>query len=234
MQLTANNLTIMRGGRAIIQKLSFELAKGEALVLSGPNGSGKTTLLRTLAGFLPLSAGTISFSGGPDQRREADIPLSGQIHYIGHRNAIKNSLTVMENLEFWAGFLGEGSKAEAVRSAMDRFNLAALGHIPGSYLSAGQTRRLGLARLLVARRPLWLLDEPTVSLDSRSRAIVSDVINDHIRSGGMVIAATHIPLGLDRPRELHLGGAPESGENTDPDHGSQTGDDAGTSREASP
>ena len=220
MQLKAKNLTTRRGGRAIYEGLSFQLNSGEALVLTGPNGAGKTTLIRTIAGYLPLSKGTIELIGGVE-----DTPLTEQCHYVGHKNAIKTSLTVEENLRFWAGFLQDspdpdgGTKAKAkakageaaadkatsIEDALQQFNLAALRHIPGGYLSAGQTRRLGLARLLVAYRPLWLLDEPTVSLDVASQKILSDAVNAHVSSGGMAIAATHIPLGLTAARELRLG-----------------------------
>ncbi len=228
LQLTAKNLTTRRGGRAIFKDLSFQLAGGEALVLTGANGAGKTTLIRTIAGYLPLSGGTIELTGGLD-----DTPLTEQCHYIGHKNAIKTSLSVEENLTFWAGFLAntpgtpatEKSATESapnvadasgptaaqtvssIGDALAQFNLTALRHIPGGYLSAGQTRRLGLARLLVAHRPLWLLDEPTVSLDTLSQQILSAAVNAHVKAGGMVLAATHIPLGLTDARELRLGAA---------------------------
>jgi len=212
LQLIAKNLTTKRGGRAIFKNLSFQLGAGEALVLTGPNGAGKTTLIRSIAGYLPLWEGTLELDGGPE-----DTPLSEQCHYIGHKNAIKTSLTVEENLTFWAGFLansayssnsaGHQGSVAAVGEALAQFNLTALRHIPGGYLSAGQTRRLGLARLLVAHRPLWLLDEPTVSLDTASQQILSGAINTHVKAGGMVLAATHIPLGLNAARELRLGGA---------------------------
>ncbi len=244
MQLTAKNLTTRRGGRAIFKELSFQLAGGEALVLTGANGAGKTTLIRTIAGYLPLSDGTIELTGGLE-----DTPLTEQCHYIGHKNAIKTSLSVEENLTFWAGFLANTPETPAteksapvspdaadasgptaaqtvssIGDALAQFNLTALRHIPGGYLSAGQTRRLGLARLLVAHRPLWLLDEPTVSLDTLSQQILSAAVNAHVKAGGMVLAATHIPLGLTDARELRLGagGGKISGPKDGPDEGAAT------------
>ena len=215
MHLTANNLTTRRGGRIIFKDLSFTLASGEALVLTGPNGSGKTTLIRAIAGYIPLAAGSLALQGGT-----TDIPIAEQCHYIGHKNAIKSNLSVEENLRFWADFLAVTPDSHgqlpfqpqktSVEDAMDEFNLTALRHIPGGYLSAGQTRRLGLARLLVAPRPLWLLDEPTVSLDTASQNILSATVNAHVEEGGLAIAATHIPLGLRTTRKLQLGEQPDS------------------------
>lgn len=219
MQLSAENLKVSRGGRLVLDGLSFKIDSGEALLLTGANGAGKTTLIRTIAGFLQASSGRLSMSDG-----DATVEIAEQCHYVGHLNAVKASLTVAENLAFWAKFLGaaaqspagamtdsdaprsaEQNQAKTVEMALQRFNLTALRHIPAGYLSAGQTRRLGLARLLVVARPLWLLDEPTVSLDKASQAILARAVNEHIAAGGMAIAATHLPLGLADPRELRLG-----------------------------
>lgn len=201
MKLVAENLTLERGARAIVRGLSVAVASGEALLLTGANGSGKTTLLRALAGLLPLAAGTIRLEGGDPERTIAE-----QSHAIGHLNALKGSLTAAENLAFWAQYLGTpapGAQTK-VEAALDRLNLASLAAIPAAYLSAGQKRRLGLARLLVADRPLWLLDEPTVSLDAASTALLASIITEHVGAGGIVVAATHLPLGLSNPRELNL------------------------------
>lgn len=200
MQLVAENLVIERGGRLIVSGVSFSLDAGEALILTGANGAGKTTVLRALAGFLPLAGGTIRVDQG-----EQDKGLSEHVHSVGHFNAVKAHLTVGENLMFWSRFLGGDAGAdERTQSALQAFALADLADFPAGYLSAGQKRRVGLARLLAAPRPIWLLDEPTVSLDAASTTQLSTVINTHTASGGIVIAATHLPLGLERARELRL------------------------------
>lgn len=212
MQLVAEDLVLSRGGRVIVDRLSFSVASGEALLLTGRNGAGKTTLIRALGGFLPLTSGSVRLVGFDDERdmREA-------CHYVGHQNANKASLTVIENLRFWQRYLGEEqlSDAEAfdrLHVAMERFELDTLADIPAGYLSAGQKRRLGLCRLVLAKRPLWLLDEPTVSLDAQSTAMLAGVVKDHRAGGGLVIAATHLPLGLEDARELRLGaGAASAG-----------------------
>lgn len=200
VQLVADNLVIERGGRVIVDGVSFRATGGEALLLTGPNGAGKTTLLRALAGFLPLAGGAIRVEPAVDDHTRAE-----QVHAIGHANAVKAHLTVAENLQFWARFLGGDLGADArVEAAMDAFALADLAEFPASYLSAGQKRRVGLARLLAAPRPIWLLDEPTVSLDAASTARLAEVVNHHSGAGGIVIAATHLPLGLERTRDLRL------------------------------
>jgi heme exporter protein A len=153
-------------------------------------------LLRVIAGFLPAAAGTIELNGGDDE-----APLGEQCHYVGHLNGIKRSLTVSENLDFWVDYLGGGD----VDSAMASFDLESLAGIPAGLLSAGQARRLGLARIALAYRPLWLLDEPTVSLDAGSQKLLARVIKDHLSGGGLVIAATHAPLGVKFTQTLNLG-----------------------------
>lgn len=198
LQLAAEDLSVARGGRVLFSGLSFAVAAGETLLLTGPNGAGKTSLLRVLAGFLPAAQGRVVLRGG-----DAELDLAQQCHWIGHANAVKPALTALENARFWARYLG-GSDA-AAEAALDRFGLGALGHIPAGYMSAGQKRRLGLSRLLVAERPVWLLDEPTVSLDADSTAVLAEVVRGHVAAGGLAIAATHLPLGLAGARELRLG-----------------------------
>jgi heme exporter protein A len=199
MKLIAEGLTSIRGGRAVYSALSFAVEAGGALILTGPNGAGKTTLIRTLAGLLDPAAGRVRLDPGDPVQS-----LGEQCHYVGHLNGVKSSMTVEANATFWCGFLG-GAR-ERVVSALEAFGLAALAEIPAAYLSAGQKRRLGLARLLLAERPLWLLDEPTVSLDTAAQEMLAGAVSAHRARGGMVVAATHMPLGLTDTRELRLGG----------------------------
>lgn len=203
MKLVADKLVIARGMRIVIDAVSFELARGGAMILTGPNGAGKTTLIRAIAGFLPLQAGSIGLQGGDAERELPEL-----CHYVGHANGVKSSLTVAENLEFWAAYLTPGETRQDRIARLDRamsaFNLLALEDIPGGYLSAGQKRRLGLARLLLAERPVWLLDEPTVSLDTASTALLATAVKAHAATGGLTIAATHLPLGFENPVELKL------------------------------
>lgn len=222
VQFVVSGLEVKRGARSVIRDLSFTVAGGEALLLTGANGAGKTTLIRALAGLLRPASGEIRLEGGDPER---EVPE--QCHYVGHLNSIKASLTAAENLAFWADFLGgetaaagplirppatfsqrrEGQSlagAERVLDALDCFNLLELADIPAGYMSAGQKRRLGLARLVVAARPVWLLDEPTVSLDKASVLLLARVVDAHVAGGGIVVAATHLDLGLAAPRELNL------------------------------
>ena len=187
MELVVHNLAIQRGGLTVLEGLSFGLSSGEALVLRGPNGIGKTTLLRTLAGLQPPVDGTV------------DIPAES-LTYAAHADGLKAVLTVRENLDFWASIHGGAD----VGSAMRAMNLVELQDRRAANLSAGQKRRLGLARLLVTGRPVWVLDEPTVSLDAASVALFANVVRGHLAAGGMAILATHIDLGLPEARVLDL------------------------------
>jgi heme exporter protein A len=186
--LRAEGLAAFRGERLVLRDISFTVAAGGALLLKGPNGSGKSTLLRLIAGLVRAAAGRLLWNG-----EDALADLAGQgarTAYLGHQDAVKPGLTVAENLRF-AARMGGGS----VPAALDRMNLGPLADLPARMLSAGQKRRLALARLLCAQRPLWLLDEPTVSLDSQSQDMLAGIVNAHLAMGGIVIAATHTGLG---------------------------------------
>ena len=180
MELTVSDLTVARGGVPVLAGVAFRLGAGEAALLRGPNGSGKTTLLRTLAGLQPPMAGAVS------------VPPE-EVAYAAHADGLKPTLTVAENLAFWAAVYG----TRATAAAMDRFRLADLARRPAGALSAGQKRRLGLARLLVTGRKVWLLDEPTVSLDAASVTLFAEAVGAHLAEGGLALIATHIDLGLE-------------------------------------
>jgi heme exporter protein A len=195
MFLTADNLTCERGGRTVFRGLSLSLSSGQLMQLTGPNGSGKSSLLRLLAGLNEAAAGTLALDGG-----HPDLSVGQQAHYIAHQEAVKAALTVIENLAFWRDFLGGGDVGEALAA----FDLARLASYPAGLLSAGQKRRLALARLVLVPRALWLLDEPTVGLDAASLARLSAVMARQLDRGGMIIAATHVPLGREPDARLDL------------------------------
>lgn len=199
--LEATGLTCERGGRRVFSDLSFSVSAGEALLVTGPNGAGKSSLLRTIAGLVVPVAGTLSFSGG-----DPEISLGAQCHYFGHDNALKLQLTVTENLDFWHRFYGDTGKT--VEDALDAVRLARLGHLPAAVLSAGQRRRLALARLVVSHRPIWLLDEPTAALDAASAERFGELVTAHLLAGGIAIAVTHTPLPLAETKSLRMGEAP--------------------------
>ena len=194
MGLSVSALSCTRGGRRVLHRIGLALADGETLLLRGPNGAGKSTLLRALAGLLPAS-GRIDLDGRPAGRDA----LAEAVGYAGHLDAIKPQLTVAENLRFWAGVLG-GDPAAALAG----FDLAGLADRPAHLLSAGQKRRLGLARLLLAPRRLWLLDEPTVALDAAAEARLLALLAARAAAGGLAIIATHAPFPLPGARTLTL------------------------------
>ena len=198
MKLSVSGLSVLRSGRSVISQLSFSLSAGEALALTGPNGAGKSTLLRALAGLLPLSAGRIELDDA-----DPDTPFSEEAHYLGHRDALKPALSPLEILKFWRAMFGR--PALAPLDALDRVGLGHTATLPSAYLSAGQRRRLSLARLLVAHRPIWLLDEPTAALDQASEAMFGELVADHLTRGGLALIATHAPLPIPT-RTLSLKG----------------------------
>jgi len=219
LALSVRDLAAERGGRLVFAGLGFVLESGEALNVVGRNGVGKSTLLRVLAGLLTPTAGRVSLD--PPEADDRDTPIAERAHYLGHADALKSALTPLDHLGFAADLLGRGqrgsgrgqrgsgrsqrgSAATTPAEALDRVALAHAADLPCGYLSAGQRRRVALARLLVAERPLWLLDEPATALDLGSQAVLGDMMRRHLDGGGLIVAATHGSLGLDRVRELRL------------------------------
>jgi heme exporter protein A len=199
MQLVASDLACVRGGREVFSGLGFAVAAGAALLVVGPNGVGKSSLLRLIAGLVRPTGGRLALEGG-----EAELTVPEQAHYLGHQDALKPSLTVSENLAFWTRMLGGGGAAPD--AALDRVGLGAIAGLPAAYLSAGQRRRLSIARLLAIQRPIWLLDEPTSALDTAAQATLATLMGEHLAAGGLILAATHGPIGLAQTTELRLGG----------------------------
>jgi heme exporter protein A len=199
LSLEVSDLACSRGERRLFTALAFSLASGETMLVTGPNGAGKTTLIRTIAGFLRPDAGAARLDDA-----EGEVELASSVHYLGHRDGLKAALTVRENLALAPVLMG-GSGLTA-GAAAERLRLVPLLDLAVAVLSAGQRRRVALARLLMVRRPLWLLDEPTAALDASSSEIVAGLILEHAADGGMTLAATHLPLGL-RARGLALDAA---------------------------
>jgi heme exporter protein A len=184
----------------VFSGLDFEASSGEALAIIGANGSGKTSLLRMIAGLLAIADGSIGLEGG-----ETELTLPEQAHYLGHRDALKPALSVIENLAFWRDFLGGEPSEDGLKQSLSAVGLDHAVHLPAAYLSAGQRRRLSVARLLTVRRPIWLLDEPTNALDVAGQSLFAGLMTDHLVRGGLIVAATHAPLGI-AARELRIGG----------------------------
>jgi heme exporter protein A len=192
-RLQADRLACRRGGRLVFAGLSFRLHAGEALMLTGPNGSGKSSLLRLVAGLLPAFTGKVSWAGAP-----------GSIAYLGHQDAVKSALTARETLRFWGATAGATPSRAAIEAALASVDLDGLDNLPCRYLSAGQRRRLALARFKLVDAELWLLDEPTLGLDTISVARLEAHIARHRAEGGIVVLATHIPLALEAASRLAL------------------------------
>lgn len=205
MRLIAENLAARRGEDLIFIGVSFQLSAGEAMVLTGRNGSGKSTLLRVVAGLLRPETGRVEtvFRDGRETR-----PAREASHYLGHRNGMKQELTVVENLAFWRDFLGDtqGGASRSIEAAAETVGLGGITHLPFGYLSAGQQRRFAMAKLLVAHRPIWILDEPTAALDAKADQMFAGLVHEHLAQGGIAIAATHQPLGLKDAKTLVMKG----------------------------
>jgi heme exporter protein A len=198
MRLEASRLVCIRGGREVFTSIGFSVGGGEALLVTGRNGAGKSSLLRMVAGLVRIEGGRLALADG-----DADKTIPEQAHYLGHQDALKPSLTVAENLGFWSRYLG----GNIVHTALETVGLIALADLPAAYLSAGQRRRLAIARLLTTARPIWLLDEPTAALDREAQGILAGLMRQHLAGEGIIIAAAHGPIGLDRTNELRLGAA---------------------------
>ena len=199
MELFGHDLTCERGGRIVFRNVSLSLQRGQLMQLTGPNGSGKSSLLRLIAGLNEAQAGSVVLQGGTE-----DLTIGQQAHYVAHQEPVKSALSVAENLSFWRDFMGGGDVEEALAA----FDLSRLASYPAGLLSAGQKRRLALARIVLVPRVLWLLDEPTVGLDTQSLERLVAVMARQLEAGGMIIAATHVPLGRQPDQRLDLGAAP--------------------------
>lgn len=195
-------LACRRGTRLLFEGLHFTIRTGEALVVTGPNGAGKSSLLRIVAGLIAATSGRVQLEG-----LERDARPAEQMHYLGHEDALKGALSVAENLTFWRTVLG--APGLTVAEALEEVGLGGLGRLPAAVLSAGQRRRLAIARLLVSRRPVWLLDEPTTALDASAQGRFAALGRAHLEAGGLILAATHAPLDFGSgARELRLGATP--------------------------
>jgi heme exporter protein A len=197
MRLSASDLACRRGGRDVFAGVSFSVASGEGLTIRGRNGAGKSSLLRTVVGLVRITAGRLDLEGG-----DPELTVGEQAHYLGHQDALKSSLSVGENLWFWSRYLGV--IAADITQSLAAVGLDALVDLPAAYLSAGQRRRLSIARLLAVKRPLWLLDEPTSTLDAVAQEQLGGFMQNHLAEGGIILAATHAALGLDGTKELRL------------------------------
>jgi heme exporter protein A len=203
MRLSAVDLACHRGGRDVFAGLSFAVAAGEVLAVTGRNGAGKSSLLRTIVGLVRIAHGRLGLEGG-----DAELTIAEQAHYLGHQDALKPSLSVAENLRFWTAFLGS---AVDIHPSLDAVGLDDLADLPAAYLSAGQRRRLSIARLIAVKRPIWLLDEPTSTLDAAAQDRLTGLMRAHLAGGGLIVAATHGGIGLEATQELRLGQPDASG-----------------------
>jgi heme exporter protein A len=203
--ISATNLTCQRGGRVVFRALGLSVAAGQALALEGANGAGKSSLLRMLAGFITPAAGSIVIRAGAAEIGEGE-DRARQIGWLGHLDAAKPQMTVHETLVFFARFYGVAASDAAIVTVLESVGLAPLADLPCQYLSAGQKKRLALARLQLCARPIWLMDEPLAALDTAGKAVAANLIAAHCATGGLAVIATHEPLGIACER-LTLGAA---------------------------
>ena len=200
MKLIIENLSLSRAGQEIVTGISFELSAGDALIVTGENGSGKSTTLRGVAGLLPLSGGSVTLLDETGKQFEGET--REYCHYLGHQNGMKPALTVHENLDFWQKFCGEPDLT--IEQALEEIDLAHTIDLPFSYLSAGMKRRVSIARLLVCDKPIWIVDEPTAGLDAQSVQMFTNLCKAFCEDGGILIAATHLPLGIETEKTLEI------------------------------
>ncbi len=200
-QFMGQDLSCFRGERLVFAGLSFGVNTGDALILRGANGSGKSTLLRIMAGLLTPLEGHVRWADGDATIADDPDTHHGRIHFVGHADAVKPALSVTENIRFWAGLR---TRTPDVDGAMKTLGIAALADVPGRFLSAGQKRRVNLARILAAPAHLWLLDEPATALDADAITALGRAVTAHRAGGGMVIASTHQDLALENAAVLNL------------------------------
>lgn len=202
MRLLAKSIAGERGGNDLFSNINFTLNRGEGLVLTGPNGAGKSTLLRILAGLLHARSGSMTIV------EDNGEPACDAFHLLTVQNAMKDQLTAAENLAFWKGFLHDHPSGNGLSpfAALEAVRLPHVADLPFGYLSTGQKRRVAIARLLAIHRPVWLVDEPTSGLDKASEALFADLASVHLKSGGILVAATHLPLGIEKLQHIVIGG----------------------------